>query len=56
MFEFWPELTDYLLDLPEMTQALIMFGSMLVMILLLFGKLRSGNMKLYETWINLDYK
>jgi len=33
MFEFWPEFTDYLLDLPEMTQALIMFGSMLVMIL-----------------------
>ena len=30
MFEL---LTDYLLELPEMTQALIMFGSMLVMIL-----------------------
>ena len=34
MFEFWGTFSDFLLDLPEMTQAIIIFLSMLLMIAL----------------------
>ena len=34
MFEYFSLITDYLLDLSEMTQALIMFGSMILMIVM----------------------
>ena len=34
MFEFWGTFSDFLLDLPEVTQAIIIFLSMLVMIAL----------------------
>lgn len=34
MFELWTSLSDYLMDLPEVTQALIVLGTMIVMIMI----------------------